>query len=480
MRKKLFLILVVFTTITTFSQTGWLPVTGFGTNPGSLNMYSYVPTGISAKAPLVLVMHGCTQNATTYAAQSGWNKLADGHKFYVVYPEQNTSNNSNTCFNWFLSGDQNRGQGEAFSIKQMIDYMKTHYTIDTTKIFVTGLSAGACMTNVMMACYPDIFNKGAVMAGVPYKAGSNALYGFITNTPQAWADSVKTAFPSYSGVYPKVSVFQGSSDFVVSPNNVPEIVKQWTYLNGADQTADVVVNSFNGNAAVTKNIFNDNNGNEVVETFTITGMSHGIAVDTGTCYQKGGQTGTYALETARFHSTFWAAYFFDILIPPYTITGIQTVPANQTGVTYSVTNTSGSTYNWTVPTGATIVSGQGTNLITVNFGTQSGYVEVTETQSGNCKNGPVKIFVTVTGGSGIANFSTEEIKILQTGGHSFVIKANKEKQCKVKIYNTLGAIVFEDDVFSNTTVLLNLNRGVYIAEVKNENSAQIKKLFVLD
>jgi len=478
--KKLFFILAVFLFVKTFSQTGWLPVSSFGTNPGNLNMYSYVPAGISAKAPLVVVMHGCTQNATTYATQSGWNKLADGHKFYVVYPEQNSANNSSTCFNWFQSGDQNRGQGEAFSIKQMIDYMKTHYLIDTTKIFVTGLSAGACMTNVMLACYPDIFNKGAVMAGAPYKAGANALYGFTTSTPQAWADSVKTAFPSYSGVYPKVSVFQGGSDFVVSPNNVPEIVKQWTYLNGADQTADVVVNSFNGNASVSKNRYNDNSGNEVVETFTITGMSHGIAVDTGTCYQKGGQTGTYALETVHFHSSFWAAYFFDILIPPYTITGLQTVNANQTGVTYSVTNTGGSTYNWTVPTGATIVSGQGTNQITVNFGTQSGNVEVTETQSNNCKNGPAKIFVTVNTGSGIMNFNAEEIKILQTSGNSFVIKTNKEKQCKVKIYNALGEVVFDEDVLSNASVLLRLNMGIYIAEVKTENNTQVKKIFVLD
>src|ERR1035437_4007119 len=134
------------------AQTGWQSVSSFGTNPGNLNMYSYAPTGISSAAPLVVAMHGCTQNAVTFAAQSDWDKLADNHKFYVVYPEQKSANNSNTCFNWFQSGDQDRGQGEVLSIKQMVDYMKAHYTIDTTKIFVTGLSAGACMTNVMLAC----------------------------------------------------------------------------------------------------------------------------------------------------------------------------------------------------------------------------------------------------------------------------------------------------------------------------------------
>src|SRR5438445_388554 len=100
MCKKLFFIIAVCFFVKTFSQTGWSPVTGFGTNPGNLNMYSYVPAGITAKAPLVVVMHGCTQNATTVSQESGWNTLADRHKFYVVYPEQLAANNSSYCFNW--------------------------------------------------------------------------------------------------------------------------------------------------------------------------------------------------------------------------------------------------------------------------------------------------------------------------------------------------------------------------------------------
>ena len=483
MTKKIFFILTVLFFGKIFSQT-WSPVTGFGTNPGNLNMYSYVPAGISGKAPLVVVMHGCTQNATTVSQESGWNTLADRHKFYVVYPEQIAANNSSTCFNWFQAGDQDRNQGEVLSIKQMVDNMKANYNVDTSRIFVTGLSAGACMTNIMLACYPEIFAKGAVMAGAPHKAASNATQayyvglGTVTNTPAAWGTLVTNENPGYTGNYPAVAVFHGSSDNVVNINNETEIMKQWTNVHATDQTADLVVNSFNGNSFVTKNVFNDANGNEVVETYTLSGMGHAIALDTGACYQKCGKTGTYALEV-YFSSTFWAAYFFDILIPPYTLAGTQTVSTNQTGVTYSVTNTSGSTYNWTVPSGATIASGQGTNQITVNFGTLSGYIEVTETQSGNCKNGPVKLFVTV-GNSGINNFSMEEMKISQTSGNNFIIKTKNEKLCNVKIYNSLGALVLEEEVMSNDSVLLNLSTGIYIAEVKAGNNTQIKKLFVVD
>ena len=481
--RRLLLILTITVFVNGFSQTGWLPITGFGSNPGNLNMYSYVPTGIAAKAPLVVVMHGCTQNAATVSAESGWNTLADRHKFHVVYPEQIAANNSSLCFNWFVSGDQDRNQGEVLSIKQMVDYMKAHYNIDTTKVFVTGLSAGACMTNVMLACYPELFAKGAVMAGAPHKAASNATQayyvglGTVTDTPQNWGTLVTNEYPTYTGNYPAVAVFHGSNDAVVNINNETEIMKQWTNVHGADQTADAVINSFNGNSFVTKNIFNDNTGKEVVETYTLSGMGHAIALDTGACYQKCGKTGTYALEV-YFSSTFWAAYFFDVLIPSYSITGSQTVNANQTGITYSVPNTSGTTYNWSVPAGASIVSGQGTNQITVNFGTQSGYVEVMETQSGTCKNGPVKIFVTVTNGNGITNHSADELCVLQTDGNSFVVKTKAQQMCLVKIYDALGVLVFDGVIESNTPVSFTVNRGIYIAEVKWQNNTRIKKLFV--
>ncbi|MGZ3941714.1 MAG: extracellular catalytic domain type 1 short-chain-length polyhydroxyalkanoate depolymerase, partial [Bacteroidia bacterium] len=313
-------VVLLFISFSCFAQTGITPVTGFGSNPGNLNMYVHVPAGIAPNAPLVVIMHGCTQNALTAAQESGWNQLSDRHKFYVVYPEQNSSNNSSNCFNWFQVGDQDRGQGEVLSIKQMVDYMTTNYSINSAKIFVTGLSAGACMTNVMLACYPEVFSRGVVMAGAPHKAASDALtaynvgQGTVTKTPSQWGSLVTAEYPSFAGNYPTVAVFHGSGDPVVNINNETEIMKQWTNVHGADQTADVVVNSFNGNAYVTKNVFNDNNGNEVVETYTLSGMGHAVALDTGSCYQKCGRTGTYALEV-YFSSAFWAAYFFDILIP---------------------------------------------------------------------------------------------------------------------------------------------------------------------
>src|ERR1035441_9389897 len=196
--KKLILFACLFLFLSfSYSQTGWLQVSSFGTNPGSLLMYRYVPTAVPANAPLVVVLHGCTQNATNYSGYSGWDTLANHHKFYVIHAGQQAANNSSSCFNWFLPTDYKRGQGECYSVKQMIDYMKSHYNIDSTKVFVTGLSAGACLTAVMLGAYPEIFSAGAIMAGAPYKSATdatsayNAMNGLVVKTPVAWGDSVR-------------------------------------------------------------------------------------------------------------------------------------------------------------------------------------------------------------------------------------------------------------------------------------------------
>ena len=119
-------------------------VTSFGSNPGALNMYTYVPAGIPADAPLVVAMHGCTQSASVYV-DAGWNELADLWKFYVVYPEQ-PSASLEYCFDWYDTSSTTRGEGDALSIKQMVDYMKANYSIDASRVYVTGLSAGAAET----------------------------------------------------------------------------------------------------------------------------------------------------------------------------------------------------------------------------------------------------------------------------------------------------------------------------------------------
>ena len=296
-------------------------VNSFGSDPGNLKMYEYEPSSPpQGDAPLVMVLHGCGQTANGYFNATEWQRLADRYGFYLVFPEQRSSNNSASCFNWFLSWDQERGGGEPKSLRQMVGQMKTDHAIDDEAVYVTGLSAGGAMSSVMMACYPDLFDAGAVMAGVPYKAASSysraqkAMSGKVDSTPSEWETIAKGGNPSFSGSYPRLATFHGTSDGTVDPVNARELMEQWTALHGADQNVDHTENAFDGVASVTLEEYRTANGSLSVARYTIDGMGHGISVDPGSpvCEGKGGSTGSASFDK-DFFSSYWAARFFGIV-----------------------------------------------------------------------------------------------------------------------------------------------------------------------
>src|SRR3954470_179573 len=183
---------------------GLTQVTSFGSNPGNLLMFTHEPPNLPANAPLVVVLHGCTQSASAMEP-SGWSAASDAQGFYVVYAQQQSSNNSSSCFNWFVPGDIARGQGEALSIKQMVDWVKANASIDASRVYATGFSAGAYFSAVLAATYPDVFAAVAVNSGGPYACATTQNDAFtcmnpgITKTPQQWGDLVRGAFSGYSG-----------------------------------------------------------------------------------------------------------------------------------------------------------------------------------------------------------------------------------------------------------------------------------------
>ncbi|HSP79404.1 MAG TPA: PHB depolymerase family esterase, partial [Myxococcaceae bacterium] len=291
-------------------------VSSFGTNPGNLKMWKYVPAGLPSNAPLVVAMHGCMQAADAYTA-TGWNALADQWKFAVVYPAQQSGNNSSSCFNWFEPGDIARGQGEALSIKQMVDKMRTDHGIDSKRVFVTGLSAGAAMTAVMAATYPDVFAGAAIMAGVPYRCATsmNAAFSCMSpgtdKTPKAWGDLVRGAYSGYSGPWPKVSIWHGTSDYTVKNTNQAELMEQWTNVHGIDQTEDVSDTV----AGYPHKVYQDSAGVARVETYAITGMGHGTPVDPQSNFPGTsvacGTAGAFVLDV-DICSTYYVARFFGL------------------------------------------------------------------------------------------------------------------------------------------------------------------------
>src|SRR5215831_2659211 len=110
----------------------------FGSNPGALRMFTYLPPQVPAECGLVVVLHGCTQSAAGYDLGAGWSTLADRYGFALLLPEQQRSNNPNGCFNWFQPAHSRRNQGEPLSIRQMIEKCVVDFGIDRRRIFVTG------------------------------------------------------------------------------------------------------------------------------------------------------------------------------------------------------------------------------------------------------------------------------------------------------------------------------------------------------
>jgi poly(hydroxyalkanoate) depolymerase family esterase len=285
----------------------------FGSNPGNLLAYKHVPAGVGARPPLVVVLHGCTQTAADYTA-AGWNELADRWGFVVLYPEQQTGNNRNRCFNWFEAGDIARGQGEALSIRQMVDAMRAAHDVDPARVYVTGLSAGGAMTSVMLAAYPDVFAAGAVMAGLPYRCATSVGEAFmcmnpgVDRAPADHAARVRGELRDFAGPYPRVSIWAGTRDTTVSPSNVTEIAQQWTALHGLDDRADAT-GTVEG-AAHAEHRRAD--GATAVETWLVPNMTHGTAIRPGDERAAGcGRPGAYVLS-AGICSTYHAARFFGL------------------------------------------------------------------------------------------------------------------------------------------------------------------------
>ncbi|MEV4483526.1 extracellular catalytic domain type 1 short-chain-length polyhydroxyalkanoate depolymerase [Micromonospora coxensis] len=284
-------------------------VTGFGSNPGNLAMYAYRPDGLPAGAPAVVLLHGCTQNATGYFTNSGWRKYADLWRFTLIVAQQPSANNANSCFNWFETGDTARGQGEALSIKQMVDHAKANYGVDPARVYVSGLSAGGAMSAVMLATYPDVFAAGSVIAGVPYRCATSTTSAFscmspgVDKTPAAWGDLVRNAYSGYGGTRPRVAIWHGTADYTVAVANATESRDQWTNVLGVSQTPTRT-------AALPAGTSLEVYGDDAVRLYRVSGMGHGTPVDPGSATDQCGTATSYFLDTIC--STYRDALFFGL------------------------------------------------------------------------------------------------------------------------------------------------------------------------
>lgn len=253
----------------------------FANAAGSRDYKLYVPVGYpdSARAaPLVIMLHGCTQSPDDFAAGTRMNELADAHGFLVAYPAQAAKANGSKCWNWFRAEDQQPGSGEPSIIAGIARQVALDYRVDPTRIFVAGLSAGAAMAVILGETHPEVFAAIGAHSGLPYAAAQDMTSAFAAMQGRGVRNQAarKNSTPP-----PPTIVFHGDRDHTVALDNGIEIIAAATVglLASSHQGAT------GGGHAYTRNVFVDARGRSRAEQWTVHGAGH--------AWSGGSAQGTY-------------------------------------------------------------------------------------------------------------------------------------------------------------------------------------------
>jgi poly(hydroxyalkanoate) depolymerase family esterase len=249
------------------------PSSGAGRSPGSVTRGAtgplayrvYVPTAPQRPAPLLVMLHGGTQNADGFAASTGMDEVAEREGIVVVYPEQSRAANAMGYWNWFRPGDQERDRGEPALIAAVTREVADAQDVDPGRIGVAGFSAGAAMAAVLAATHPDLFCGAGVHSGLPYRAARDAGSAFaaMSSPPTAVADA---------GPVPLI-VVHGDADRTVAPGNADAVVRSAVgQVRGAQRERET--GGGEGGRSWTRERWSEPGGRVLAESWTVHGMGH--------------------------------------------------------------------------------------------------------------------------------------------------------------------------------------------------------------
>jgi len=221
------------------------------------------PASFEAPLPLVVMLHGCTQNPDDFAAGTGMNEAALKRGFYVLYPSQTQHANSSRCWNWFKHNHQKRGRGEPALLAGMTRDVMKRYNIDPQRVYVAGLSAGGAMAAILGDAYPDLFAAVGVHSGLPT--------GSATNVQTALSVMQSGAAPSpRTTASPPTIVFHGDQDATVNPANGEHVLAASA---GSVKPEQKRARSSNGRD-YTQRTYKQADGRVVAEHWTVHGAGH--------------------------------------------------------------------------------------------------------------------------------------------------------------------------------------------------------------
>ena len=232
----------------------------------------YIPTGYTAgrALPLVVMLHGCTQNPDDFAAGTRMNRLAEERQCFVLYPAQTRSANQSHCWNWFKRAHQRRDKGEPAIIAGMTREIVQRHGIDSRKVYVAGLSAGGAMAAVMGAAYPELYAAVGIHSGLPVGSAHDlpSAFAAMRGAPPARASGAAAG-----RVVPAI-VFHGDQDATVHPSNGAQVASQCVARD--DKSIDVIVQrgQVPGGHAYTCTVHRDSAGRVILEHWEVHGAGH--------------------------------------------------------------------------------------------------------------------------------------------------------------------------------------------------------------
>ena len=237
---------------------------------GARSYKLYVPTGYAPgkSLPLIVMLHGCTQNPDDFAAGTRMNRLAEERQCFVLYPAQTKSANQSSCWNWFKRAHQRRDKGEPAIIAGMTQDVAQRYGIDARKVYVAGLSAGGAMAAVMGAAYPDVYAAVGIHSGLPVGSAHDVASAFaaMRGAPPVRAGAAGRIVPAI--------VFHGDRDATVHPSNGAQVASQC--VDRDDKSIDVIVQrgQVPGGHAYTCSVHKDAAGRVLLEHWEVHGAGH--------------------------------------------------------------------------------------------------------------------------------------------------------------------------------------------------------------
>ncbi len=245
----------------------------FACSAGTRAYKLYVPSRPKRPKGLIVMLHGCTQDPDDFAIGTGMNAHAEVHGLLVAYPGQTRASNTSSCWNWFESGHQQRGEGEPAILAEMARALAAEHQIDPDQIYVAGLSAGAAMAVIMGQTYPDVFTAVGAHSGLAYQSAGNV----VTALAVMRGSAATRLFPrrpsedtSARGV--RTIIFHGSADKTVHPCNA-ELVVDGSSAHGRPSEPAVDRLEVNGRMCA-RTVIKDQRGAPLIENWLIEGAGH--------------------------------------------------------------------------------------------------------------------------------------------------------------------------------------------------------------